>query len=143
VSGWWLRSAIVNGVDVMDRLLEVAPAGNVEGAVLTFSDRQTTLSGVIETAEGKPAPAYFIAVFPTDRSLWRPQARRIESARAGTDGSWIVRGLPAGEYFVAALSDLAAGDLSDLKFLGELVPVSVKVTLGEGEQKTQGLRIGR
>jgi hypothetical protein len=143
VPGWWLRSVIVNGVDVIDRLLDVAPAGNIEGAVLTFTDRQTTLSGTIETAEGKRAPAYFIAVFPTDRSLWRPQARRIQSARAGTDGWWIVQGLPAGEYFVAALSDLAAGDLSDATFLGDLVASSVKVTLGEGEQKTQNLRIGR
>jgi uncharacterized protein (DUF2141 family) len=142
-SAWWLRSAMVNGVDLLDRLLEVGAAGNIEGAVLMFSDQQTTLSGTIQTADGKPAPAYFIAVFPTDRSLWRPQARRIQSARAGTDGSWMVRGLPAGEYYVAALSDLAAGDLSDIAFLSELVAKSVKLAIAEGVQKTQNLRIGR
>jgi len=142
-SGWWLRSAVVNGVDVIDRLLEVRGDADIENAVLTFSDRETTLSGTIQTADGKPAPAYFIAVFPTDRSLWRPQARRIQSARAGTDGSWIVRGLPAGEYYITALSDLAAADLANAAFLGELVAASIKVRLGEGEQKTQNLRIGR
>ncbi len=141
--GWWLRSAIVNGVDVLDRPLECGGAGDITGAVLTFSDRQTSLSGTIQTAAGQPAPAYFIAVFPVDRVLWLPQARRIQSARAGTDGSWILRGLPPGDYFVAALSDLAAEDLADPSFLNDLAAAAVKVTLRDGEQKTQHLRISR
>jgi hypothetical protein len=143
-AGWWLRSAIVNSVDVLDRPLDFGAAGgDIAGAVVTFSDRQTRLSGTITTSAGQPAPAYYIAVFPADRNLWRPLARRIQSARAGTDGSWIVRGLPAGEYLVAALSDLTAEDLADAAFLSDLVAAAVKVTLGEGEQKTQDLRISR
>lgn len=139
-SGWTLRSAIANGVDILDRPLEVGTA-DVTDALLTFTDKQTSLSGTITTAAGQPAPAYFIAIFPSDRSLWRPLARRIQSARAGTDGSWIVRGLPPGDYLIAAVLDLSPEDLADPTFLGEIAPAGVKVTLGEGEQKVQALRI--
>jgi hypothetical protein len=142
-AGWWLRSAIVNGVDVLDRPLDFGAGGDIAGAVVTFSDRQTSLSGTIATATGQPAPAYYIAVFPSDRNLWLPLARRIQSARAGTDGSWIVRGIPAGEYLVAALSDLAAEDLADPAFLSDLAAAAVKVIVAEGEQKKQDLRISR
>jgi hypothetical protein len=141
-SGWWLRSAVVNGRDVLDDALEIAPGGDVAGAVLTFSDRLTQLSGTLLTAREQIAPNYFIAVFPAGRALWRPESRRIRSARAGTDGRWIIRGLPPGDYLVAALTDLEPDDLRDIAFLENLLAASVKVTLGDGEQKTQNLRIG-
>jgi len=141
-SGWWLRSATVNGRDVLDEGLEIAPGGDVSGAVLTFSDRQTMLSGTLLTAKDQIAPNLFIAVFPANRALWRPDSRRVRSARSGTDGRWIVRGLPPGEYLVAALTDLDPDELRDAAFLETLLAASVKVTLGDGEQKVQDLRIG-
>jgi hypothetical protein len=141
-SGWWLRSAVVNGRDVLDDALEIAPGGDVAGAVLTFSDRLTQLSGTLLTAKDQIAPNYFIAVFPASRALWRPESRRIRSARAGTDGRWIIRGLPPGDYLVAALTDLDPDDLRDVAFLENLLAAAVKVTLSDGEQKIQDLRIG-
>jgi len=81
-------------------------------------------------------------VFPANRALWRPDSRRVRSARSGTDGRWIVRGLPPGEYLVAALTDLDPDELRDAAFLETLLAASVKVSLGDGEQKVQDLRIG-
>jgi hypothetical protein len=141
-SGWWLKSAVINGRDVLDDALEILPGGDVSGAVLTFSDRLTQLSGTLLTTKEQIAPNYFIAVFPANRSLWRPESRRIRSARAGTDGRWIVRGLPPGDYLVAALTDLDPDELRDPAFLQNLLAASVKVTLGDGERKIQDLRIG-
>ena len=142
-AGWWLRSAMIGGRDVLDHPFEIGLAGNLTGAVLTFSDRQTTLSGRLQTAAGAPAPPYFVAAFPSDRSLWRPQARRrLQTARAATDGTWIIKGLPAGEYFLAAFTDLDEMDLLDPAFLDRLAASAVKLTLGEGEQKVQDLRVG-
>lgn len=140
-SGWSLRSAVVNGINVLDYPFDIGTA-SVTGAVLTFTDRHTQLSGSLTTAAGAVAPAYFIAVFPADRALWRWQSRRIQSARTGTDGRWIVKDLPPGEYLVAALTDLDPDDLLDPAILETLTPSSVKVTLADGEQKTQDLRIG-
>lgn len=141
-AGWTARQFIVNGRDILDLPLDVAAGANITGAVLTFSDRHTVLSGTLVTGAGQPAPAYFIAVFPADRALWRPRARRIQSVRAGTDGRWIVRDLPAGDYLVAALADLDPDDLLDSAFLDKLTGFAAKVSIRDGDDKTLDLRIG-
>jgi hypothetical protein len=140
--GWWLRSAVVNGVDILDRPLD-AGSGDLTDAVVTFSDRRTTLSGAIFTGDGEPAPAYFMAVFPADRDLWHPLSRRMHLARTGTDGRWIVEGLPAGDYLLAALSDADQTDLYDPAFLASLVPNAVPISIEEGDETVQDLQIRR
>jgi hypothetical protein len=130
----------VNGRDVLDYPFEVA--ANISGAVLTFTDKHTQLSGTLTTTANAVAPGYFIAVFPADRALWRWQSRRITSARTGTDGRWIVKDLPPGDYLVAALSDLDPEDLLDAAILETLVPSAVRVSLRDGEQRSQDLKIG-
>ena len=139
-AGWWLRSAIVDGRDVLDTLVEVT--GEITNAVLTFSDQHASLSGRLLTPAGPPAAPYFIVVFPADRSLWLPLARRIMTTRADTTGAWILRDVPPGDYFVAALTDLAPDEQWDPTFLVQLLPNSAKVTVNDGENKTQDLRIG-
>jgi uncharacterized protein (DUF2141 family) len=141
-SGWWLRSATINGRDVLDYPFEIGPATNISNLVLTFSDRRTMLSGTLLTTAGAVAPGYGIVVFPADRTMWRPQSRRIQTARTGTDGRWILRDLPPGDYFVAALTDVDPDEIGDPAFLDALVPSAVRVSLKDGEQKTQDLRIG-
>ena len=64
------------------------------------------------------------------------------SARADTSGAWILRDVPPGDYLVAALTDLAPEELADPTFLEQLLPNAVKVTVSDGENKTQDLRIG-
>ena len=63
------------------------------------------------------------------------------SARPATDGRFILADLPAGEYLVAALTDLDPNDWQDAAFLEQVAPAAVSVTIREGEKKTQDLRI--
>jgi hypothetical protein len=141
-TGWWLRSASVNGRDVLDAPLEVGLTP-VSGAVLTFSDRHTVLSGQLEVPAARVAAEYFIVVFPADRTAWLPRARRIQSTRPGTDATYVFRDLPPGAYRLAALTDVTPDDLSDPVFFETVLPASIPVTLGEGEQKTQALKVLR
>jgi len=139
--GWWLRSAVVNGQDVMDIPLRVEPDTPLTGAVLTLSDRHTELSGRLEVPAHDHASNYTIVIFPEDRTMRLPRARRIQSARPGTDGTYLFRDLPPGSYRLAALMDVGPEDLMDAAFLDALVAASIPVTLGEGERKTQSLRV--
>jgi len=141
-SGWWLRSAVVNGIDVLDSVLDFATS-DIGGAVLTFTDRHSEISGTLQTAANAPATDYSVVVFSSDRTHWRPGARRVQSTRPATDGHFAIRDLPAGDYYIAALTDVAPEDLGDPVFLAALVPGAVKVTLADGEKKTQNLRIAR
>ena len=64
------------------------------------------------------------------------------STRPATNGAFALDGLPPGQYRVAVLTDLDPADLADSSFLDALAGAAVTVTLGEGERKTQDLRIG-
>jgi hypothetical protein len=141
LSDWWLRSIVVDGRDVLDFPLEVGPTGDVSGAVATFTDRHTELSGTLQSAARVPAPDYFVVVFSADRSFWRPGSRRVRFTRPSTDGRFALRDLPAGDYLIAALTDMEPSDLLDQSFIEGLIPGAVAVRLDDGEKKTQDLRI--
>ena len=140
---WWLRSAMTKGRDLLDGLVQVLPGEAFPDVVLTFSDHHSELSGVLQSSAGAAAPEYFVVVFPADRALWTPNARRIQSTRPGTDGRLSVRDLPAGAYLMAALMDLEPADLNDPKFLEAMLGASLKISIADGEKKIQDLRIAR
>jgi hypothetical protein len=140
--GWWLRSAMVNDQDVLDVPLELS-GSSVTGAVLTFSDRHTDLSGTLTSAAGQPAPDYFVIVFPADPKLWRPGSRRVQVTRPSSDGLFRVQDLPPGEYLIAALSDVEPNAWNDPAFLVPLVSASVKVTITDGGHVKQDIQIKR
>jgi hypothetical protein len=142
-SGWLLRSVMAGGRDLLDFPLEIGTTGDVGGVVATFTDRRSELSGTLLGATNAAAPDHFVVVFAVDRSFWRPAARRVQFARPGNDGRFAIRDLPAGDYLIAALTDLEPGDLFDPLFLDALIPAAVPVHLDEGEKKTLNLRVAR
>ena len=140
--GWTVGSSVVSGQDTLDVPFEVKPNQSVINAVLTFTDRQTEVTGTLVDAKGQPAADYTIIVYPADREYWLPQSRRIQSSRPGTDGSFTFRNLPAGDYRVSAVLDPEPGTWYDPQFLQQLEAQSMRVTLGPGEKKVQNLRVG-
>jgi len=140
-TGWVVRSAMLNGVDVMDSGFDVRPGESVAGLTLVYTDRASEISGTLQDPSGRPAPDYFIIAFPTDKALWRSTGRRIQQVRPGTDGKFIIRNLVAGTYHLAALTDVVPGEWNDPQFLEQLVAGAATLTLAEGEKKVQDFRI--
>lgn len=138
---WNLSSVVAKGQDVLDFFLDVAPTDELRDVTVTFTDATQEIGGTLQDATGRPAPDYTIIVFAENNRFWTTPSRRIRSARPGTDGRFAVTNLPPGEYRIAAVVDVAPNEVNDPAFLEQLVPASVKVTLGEGEKKTQDLRI--
>ena len=108
----------------------------------TFTDTPTTLSGVFKDRAGRAAADYFVLVFPADRQLWTAGSRRIRTVRPATDGTFSIKGLPSGQYFLAALADLESGEWNDPTLLEQLERSSVKVMLRDGETTTQNFEVG-
>ena len=140
---WTVKSAMLNGRDVADVLLDAKLGQDVAGLVITFSDRAASIAGKLVDASGRPVTRYSIVVFTVDQKLWLPNARRIRSTTPATDGSFNVTGLPAGEYAIAAAENIDPADLADPAVLSQLLASAYKVTLAEGERKTQDLRVGK
>lgn len=138
-AGWWLRSIVVAGRDVLDGLFEVADS-DLTNVVVTLTDRRTELAGTLVTPGGQPAPEYVIVVLPEDRALWTSE-RRVRQVRPATDGRFDFKDLPPGAYVLAAVDDLPPDDWRHADVLSAIAPAGVKILLGEGEKKVQNLQI--
>jgi protocatechuate 3,4-dioxygenase beta subunit len=139
---WIAESAVLGGQDALDFPFEIKGNQNVSGALITFTDRRTELTGVVTNERNQPGPEYTLVVFPADSHYWSGTSRRIQSTRPGTDGRYTFRNLPPGEYRIAPLFDLEPGATSDPAFLQQLEATSLRVTLRPGETKTQDMRLG-
>jgi hypothetical protein len=137
---WRLRSAMVEGRDLLDESIE-GPTVRLEGVTVTLTDRRTELSGTLQSASGQPAAEYFIVVFSQDRRHWRAGARRSQSTRPDTNGRFRLTDLPPGEYFLAALTDLDPRELEDPDFLEQAAQAAIKVSVVEGRTTVQDIRI--
>ena len=141
--GWSLRSVIVDGQDVIDTPLDVGNNQKLAGATLVFSDRQTDLSGVVADTQGRPVTEFTVLAFPTDSTLWRPQARHIMTVRPDQNGRFQLRGLPAGDYYLAAIDPQQPGEWFDPRFLDDQRADASRVTLSDGDTRTHNIRISR
>lgn len=138
-NGWWARSAIVDGRDLLDGPLVIER--DVTNVALTFSDEESELFGRLTGTAGSPAYDTGLIVFPADPALWRKGARRIQTATAASDGRFSIRRLPGGEYLLAILPDAEQHQLHDRAFLEQLARASLKITLADGERKRQDLQL--
>jgi hypothetical protein len=138
---WALKSAMLQGQDVLDEPFEVTGT-DVSGLTITFTDKVSEINGSLEDATGRPAPDYYVIVFPTDQKYWFQNSRRIKTARPGLDGKYVVRGLPPGSYRIGAVTDVETNDWFESWFLQQLLPASAEITIAEGEKKIFPLKIG-
>ena len=140
-AAWILKSAMVAKQDVVDVPFEVREGANVSDAVLTLTSRASELSGRMIDAGARAAAEFFVIVFPADPALWGWQARRIQQTRPAQDGAFAFRSLPPGEYLVAAVTDVDQDEWFDSEFLRSLTGAAIRVTLAEGEKKTQLIQV--
>jgi hypothetical protein len=80
-------------------------------------------------------------VFSVDTGSWFVNSRRIAGVRPDKDGSYSIRNLPAGEYFVAGTSDLEQGEWFDPSALEALVASAARIAIGEHETRTHDVTV--
>ena len=140
-AAWTVKSILVGGQDVTDGAIEIKPGQNVDNVNVVLTDRTTELSGTVRDARSNGVGAITVIAFSTEQEHWRPQSRRITSARTDQAGAFRMRNLPPGDYFVVAVDDVEQGEWFDPAFLERVRPDATRVSVSEGEKKTQDLRL--
>jgi hypothetical protein len=141
--GWTFRGAALGGRDVTDSPLEVD--ADIAGVQLVFTDRPIELSGRV-TGDGNSADGATVLLFPTDQSAWvgyGSTSRRLRNARPDKTGAFTIGNLPAGEYYLVAITEKIAVDWQNPEFLASLVTDAVRVRLSDGTKTTQNVKVAR
>jgi hypothetical protein len=140
--GWRLRSVEYNGRNVAAEPLTLDGA-DVSGVVVTFTDKQTSITGSVTDSTGAPDTAADVIVFPADSQNWKRGLLNSWTAKlTGTTkvGTYEVTGIPAGDYFVVAVNTTLTDGWQDPAFLARLQNVATRVFVAEGEKKTVALK---
>jgi hypothetical protein len=143
---WGLESVMVDGRDVTDLPVSISPESLPKEVIVTLGDRWQELSGRVADAAGNGVSDYTVMVFPVNEAYWLSGSRRIVTAQPGTDGRFSLGGpgpalLPAGDYYLAAVTDVSKDEQYDPAFLQSLISASLRITLAPGEKRTQNLAI--
>lgn len=96
----FLASALMGGRDALDFGFQLS--SNLEDFAVVYARTTTAIRGQMTMPAVPGRQPCYAVVYPRDRALWDSHARRIAATRPDETGSFNVRNLPAGEYFVAA-----------------------------------------
>jgi uncharacterized protein (DUF2141 family) len=141
--GWALKSVTMGGRDITDTPIDVRSNQRSDNITLTFTDRLTEIDGTVTDDQSVPVTEFTVLAFSTDASLWRPQSRQIMTARPDQTGMFRIRGLPAGEYYLATVDPAEQGEWFEPAYLDQHRQNATRLTLADGDVKTQNFRVRR
>jgi hypothetical protein len=140
--GWTFASATLGGHDMDDQPIDLA-TGDASGAVITFADKSTTISGSVRVPSGESDGEAQVIAFPAAYDAWLQNGmspRRTRVANTDRTGAYRLAGLPVGEYLVVAVTDESVSESPDASYFKTLAGVATHVTLAAGEQRTVDLK---
>jgi hypothetical protein len=140
MEGWETKGATLHGRDVSTLPLDLRE--DISDLVMTITDRPSELTGVVRSAQGQVDPGATVLWFTTDKSHWTNNgisSRKLRSMRANEDGTFKVRGIPAGEYYLAALPDEEAANWQNPALLEAISRRASRVNIADGEKRTQNI----
>jgi hypothetical protein len=138
--GWTFNGARYQGRDIADTPVEMG-ASDVDGVVLSFTDRPASIVGAVQVGAQSDADA-IVAAYPVDEDAWTnagESPRRIKVTRVSADGTFTIRNVPAGQYYVIAVRDDPAS-WEDPAFLRTLAARAQQVRVIDGERTAVSLR---
>src|SRR5206468_2683931 len=135
---WRLSRVVLNGVDVGDIGIDVAPNATIEDVVVELTDRSYEVTGRVTDGDGIAVDDCFVVVFAQDPARWTVQTRYLAVSRPGAGGRYRVRLLP-GDYYAVAMNDVEPGAWTNPEFLSMARERATKLPIRDGETKTLDL----
>ena len=138
--GWSIKSVTSNGANITETPLDLSNVTGVTGVEIVLTDKQTTLSGTVRSAQG-PVNDYTVVIFPETPRDPALNARYMRIARPDQQGRFETKGLPPGDYFAVAVESLEQGGQWDPAFRKQVEPSAKRFRLLEGQSSTIELQL--
>lgn len=116
---------------------------NVDGVSVVLTEAGATISGVVTDSLSRIATDGAVLCFPVESSQWRDYGiapRGIRVGRVGSAGRYVLDQLPAGDYYVAAVSKSEANRWQEPEYLAKLAIVARRISVKWGDSTSHDLR---
>jgi hypothetical protein len=140
---WAVKAIRHNGEDITDAALDFASGQRLTDVQIVLTQRVTAITGQVVDARNTPTADGTVVVFSTDPDKLFEDSRHIRAVRPNRHGRYEIRGLPPGEYLIAAVDEVDQGDWWDPDFLDRVRPAAAPITLDESATGTQALKLVR
>jgi hypothetical protein len=114
----------------------------VSGLEIVLTNRPTTITGGVTTADGTPVKDYTVVFFAEDPQKWvAPSSRWVVGTRPDNEGHYKIGTLPPGSYYAIAVEYIPQGEWGDPELLDRLRTKAQRVDVNEGDTRTLDLKI--
>ncbi len=134
-----VASITTAGREIRDTGLDTSTGRDVDDVVITLTENVTSIQG---TVRGDGAAGAAVIVFPVERARWVDYGWDpilIASKAADSNGAFLVKGLPEGDYFAVAVDGSQHDAWTDPKFLEAASAVATRIALKWGDTKSLDL----
>ena len=137
VSGWALKSVMLNGRDIVDVPSDFQTA-DVTGLELVMTNRLASIVGTV--TDGDKPVAAMILVLPEELKNGLAAARPLTAGGSSSEGTFQIPGVLAGRYRLVAFQP---PNNFDMEWIKGLYAFATPVTVSENETKTVALKLVR
>ncbi len=138
---WVLKSVTHRGQDITDSGLAIDSGQRLDDVRITITDRASEVSGTVRDAAGDVAAGASVLIIPLTAQFRTPASRRLGRTVTDAAGRYSYRGLPPGEYRVAATSDLDDSDAYRADILRHLSEAGLPLSLDGPTARVIDLRL--
>ena len=135
---WTIRSVMIGGRVLDNRLLDIAAGEDVNDIVITMGDQPTEISGAV-TATRTAVPPRSVILFATESRFWYPITNRVRVATVGPDGRYTFKAVNPGDYRLAPMTSASLPTADWTTWLNKLLPLSTPVSIKFGDRRTVDL----
>jgi protocatechuate 3,4-dioxygenase beta subunit len=141
-AGWWLKSAVIDGIDAADDPFTFGPgAARHTNVDVVFATGAVTISGRVTNSRAEPLAGYPVILFPADASRIYPGSRYFGMTHSDRQGRFSLPNLTPGDYSVVAVDAvLEADDWQYPGVLNSLATQARRVTARPGTRATVDLQ---
>jgi hypothetical protein len=142
--GWQFKDATYQGRDVSSRPIDLT--SDLDNVIVTFTDQVRTIKGAVQVDPGASAEDARVLLFPVDQTLWVDYGRASRlyaTARVPASGQFTLPLPVAGDYFIMAIPEDAAGDWQNPEMLGRLMPLAERIHVAGDASLVQPLQVRR
>jgi len=136
-------SVIADGEDYRDKPLDFSSGRDLD-VVVNLTDKKTRLWGTTVDRQGMPVKNALVLAFPVERDQWTNYGlspARLKQTPTSSSGAYDFPDLPAGTYYVVAVSPDQDLVWQDPESLARLAPSASRVSLAWGDVKTQRVTV--
>jgi hypothetical protein len=128
---WWLKSITLNGREVTDEPIDF-DRGDLT-LDITMTNQASVVRGTVAWNRGRGGRRPSVAVFVDDDTRWTRPSRLVGTSEVDDAGSFDVRGLPAGErYLAVAVEGVSRAVIARPEMLAALRAAATPLRIEDG-----------